>query len=97
MLLLRGTSTGWRDGQQESCEVQQRESPSPACWEGQPQAPAQAGSNWLESISVEKHLRVLVDTRWDKSQQCTLVTKEAESILAVLRSSPSGQGVCLLV
>lgn len=43
VLPFRGTSTGWREGQQESREVQQREVHSPACGEEQLQAPVQAG------------------------------------------------------
>jgi len=43
VLLFKGTLAGWRDGQQESCEVQCREMPSSVRGEEQPQAPAQAG------------------------------------------------------
>lgn len=52
---------------------QQMQGPAPR--EEQPQAPAQAGGDPLESGSVKKELGVKVDNNLPLNQQCVLGTK----------------------
>ena len=42
---------------------------------------------WLDSAQAERDLGVLVNSRMDMSQQCALVAKKADGILACVRNS----------
>ncbi|KAF4793620.1 hypothetical protein TURU_109766 [Turdus rufiventris] len=66
---------------EETSEIQQSQVQGPAPEEEQPQAPAQAGGDLLESSSVEKNLGVLVDNKLSLSQQCVQEAKQANGIL----------------
>jgi len=43
------------------------------------------GADWLESSLAEKLLEMLVDTKQNQSQQCALVTRNANSLLGCIR------------
>jgi len=57
------------------------------------------GADLLESSSVERGLRVLVDNRLTMSQQCALAAKKANGILGCIRRSVASRSreVLLLV
>ena len=77
-------------GREEPSGIQQRQMQGPAPGEEQPQAPAQAGGDLLESGSVEKELRVLVGNKLSMSQQCALVAT-ARDILECIRNSSASR------
>ncbi|KAF4804281.1 hypothetical protein TURU_008902 [Turdus rufiventris] len=62
-------------GREEPSGIQQRQMQGPAHGEEQPQAPAEARGNMLESSSVEKQLGVEMDNKLSLNQQCVLGTK----------------------
>ena len=68
-------------GREEPDEVQQGQVQGPAPGEEQPQAPVQAGTDLLESSSVERDLGGLVDDRLTISQEHALGAKKANGIL----------------
>ncbi|KAF4804522.1 hypothetical protein TURU_007154 [Turdus rufiventris] len=45
------------------------------------------GTVWLDSAQLERDLRMLVDSPLNMSQECALVAKKANGILACIRNS----------
>ena len=45
------------------------------------------GTEWLDSAQAERDLGMLVHSQLDMSQQCALVAKKANGILACVRNS----------
>ncbi|TRZ14645.1 hypothetical protein HGM15179_012458 [Zosterops borbonicus] len=70
---------------EEANESQDRQVLIPAPPEEEPQAPAQAGGDLLETSSAEKNLGVLVENKLAMCQQCVLGAKKASGILGWIR------------
>jgi len=82
-------------GQQESAEVEQKEMSIPALGEEETPGthPNMLGDVRLESSFAVKALGLLVDTKWNISQQCALAAQVASGAWVALgRALPVGQG-----
>ncbi|GAB0208906.1 mitochondrial enolase superfamily member 1 [Grus japonensis] len=88
ILPSRGTLTGWRNGQAgASCSSTKGKCKVLHLERNNPMHQDMLGTAQLESSLAEKDLGVLVDTKLNTTQQCTLAAKKANGILGCIRQS----------